>query len=69
MKDAIRGAVRSKTIWLNVGLALLSGVELMGSHITVLFGPKVAAAVLLFGAVSNIALRAYTTQALADKSP
>ena len=67
MKDTIRGAVRSKTVWINVSLAALSGLELMGSHITVLFGQKWAAGLVMFGALTNIALRAYTTMSLAEK--
>ncbi len=67
MNDTIRGAIRSNTIRLNVLLALLSGLELMGSHITVLFGPKWAAGLVMFGALTNIALRAYTTMSLAEK--
>lgn len=68
MKDTVRGAVRSKTIWLNVALAVLSGLELMGAHISALLGPQWAAALVMVGALTNIALRAYTTQALADKA-
>lgn len=63
----IKGALKSKTIWWNVALALLGGLELIGSHLTTLFGAQVAAAVLAIGAMTNIALRVITTQALADK--
>lgn len=63
----IKGALKSKTIWWNVALALLGGLELIGSHLTTLFGAQVAAAVLAIGAMTNIALRGITTQALADK--
>lgn len=63
----IKGALKSKTIWWNVALALLGGLELIGSHLTTLFGAQVAAAVLAVGAMTNIALRVITTQALADK--
>lgn len=69
MNDTLRGAVRSKTIWINVGLAVLSGLELMGSHITALLGPKWAAGLVMVGALTNIALRAYTVEALAEKAP
>lgn len=67
MNPTIRGAVRSKTIWLNTLLAVLSGLELMGGHLNTLFGPKVAAGILLLGAVTNIILRARTVEALAAK--
>lgn len=63
----MKGALKSKTIWWNVALALLGGLELIGSHLTTLFGAQVAAAVLAVGAMTNIALRVITTQALADK--
>lgn len=67
MNPTIRGAARSKVIWLNVALAALGGLELMGSHVTALWGPKVAAAVVMLGALVNIGLRAYTVQSLAEK--
>lgn len=63
----IKGALKSKTIWWNVALALLGGLELIGSHLTTLFGAQVAAAVLAIGAMTNIALRVITTQALSEK--
>lgn len=67
MKDTIRGAVRSKTVWINVALAALSGLELMGSHITTLLGQKWAAGLVMLGAITNVVVRAYTTQTLAEK--
>jgi hypothetical protein len=63
-KDWLRGALRSRTVWMNVALALLGGLELMGAHLTTLFGSEVAAAILLLGAASNLVLRAVTTTAL-----
>jgi hypothetical protein len=63
-KDWLRGALRSRTVWMNVALALLGGLELMGAHLTTLFGAEVAAAILLLGAASNLVLRAVTTTAL-----
>jgi hypothetical protein len=63
-KDWLRGALRSRTVWVNVALALLGGLELMGAHLTTLFGSEVAAAILLLGAASNLVLRAVTTTAL-----
>jgi hypothetical protein len=68
MNPTVKGAVRSKTIWLNVALATLGGLELMGSQITTLLGPEWAAALVMLGALVNIALRVYTTQALAEKA-
>ena len=67
MNATIRGAVRSKTIWLNVFLAVLSGLELMGSHITTILGPKWGSGLVMVGALTNLALRAYTAQSLAEK--
>jgi hypothetical protein len=67
MNQTLRGAIRSKTIWLNVFLTGLSGLELMGSHITTLLGPKWAAGLVMVGAITNIALRTYTQQTLAQK--
>mgnify|MGYP003406359832 CR=1 FL=1 len=69
MNETAKGALRSKTICLNTILTVLAGLELMGSHLTTLFGPKRAAALMLVGALVNIGLRFYTTQALAAKAP
>ena len=67
MNPTIRGALTSKVIWVNVFLAVLSGLELMSSHITTLLGPKWAAALVMLGALTNVGLRAYTTMSLAEK--
>ena len=63
----IKGAIKSKTVWWNVLLAVLGGLELVGGHMTVLWGQEVAAAILMAGAMANLALRAVTTQALSEK--
>jgi hypothetical protein len=63
----LKGALKSKTVWFNVLLAILGGLELMGAHLTTLFGSQVAAAIMLSGAIANLALRAVTTQPLAAK--
>lgn len=63
----IKGAFKSKTVWWNVLLALLGGLELIGAHLTTLFGTQIAAAILAGGAMANIALRAITTQPLSEK--
>jgi len=63
-RDWLRGALRSRTVWINVALAVLGGLELSGSHITALLGPQVAAGVLLLGSLANLALRAITTTPL-----
>jgi hypothetical protein len=63
----LRGALKSKTVWWNVFMALLASLELFASHLTTLFGQEVAAAVLLAGAVVNIVLRTVTTTPLKEK--
>ena len=67
MNPTIKGAVRSKTVWLNVALAVFSVIELAGGHLTTLVGPKWTAGILLAGSIVNVALRAYTTQSLAER--
>ena len=62
-----KGALKSRTVWFNVLLALLGGLELMGAHLTTLWGPQVAAAIMLSGAVANLVLRTITTQSLQEK--
>lgn len=62
-----KGALKSKTVWWNVLLAVLGGLELMGGHMTVLWGQEVAAAILMLGALANLVLRTVTTQALSEK--
>jgi hypothetical protein len=62
--DGLRGALRSRTVWINVALAVLGGLELSGAHLTTLFGSQVAAGILLVGSVANLALRAVTTTPL-----
>ena len=63
----LKGALKSKTGWWNVLLAVLGGLELMGGHMTVLWGQEVAAAILMVGALANLVLRSVTTQALSEK--
>ena len=65
--DSLKGALRSKTIWWNVLLAVLGGLDLLGAHLTTLFGTQVAAAILLVGGMANLALRTVTTQPLSEK--
>lgn len=63
----IKGALKSKTVWFNVLIAIFGGLELLGAHLTTLFGTQVAAAILLAGGLANLALRAVTTQPLSEK--
>jgi hypothetical protein len=62
-----QGALKSKTVWWNVFLALLASLEMFAGNLTVLFGQEVAASILLVGAMTNIVLRTITTQALSEK--
>ena len=63
----LKGALKSKTVWWNILLALLASMELFAGHLTVLFGQDVAASILLVGAMANLVLRVITTQALSEK--
>jgi hypothetical protein len=67
VNPTIRGALASKTIWINVFLAVLSGLELMSSQITTMLGPKWAAGLVMLGALTNVGMRAYTSLSLAEK--
>jgi Na+/H+ antiporter NhaD/arsenite permease-like protein len=65
--DMFKGALKSKTVWWNVLLALLASLEMFAGNLTVLFGQDVASSILLVGALANLVLRTITTQALAEK--
>jgi hypothetical protein len=65
--DMLKGALKSKTVWWNVLLALLASLEMFAGNLTVLFGQDVAASILLVGALANLVLRTVTTQALSEK--
>ena len=65
--EMLKGAMKSKTVWWNVLLALLASLELFASNLTTLFGQNVAASILLVGALLNLVLRTITTQALNEK--
>jgi hypothetical protein len=49
---------------MNAILAILGGLELVGAHLTTLFGAEVAAGILLAAAMANLILRAVTTTPL-----
>ena len=63
----LKGALKSKTVWFNVLMAVLGGLELVGQHLTTLWGPQVAAAIMLSGAMLNLVLRAVTVESLKEK--
>lgn len=67
MNPTLRGALASKTIWINIALTVLSGLELMSSHITTLLGPRWAAGLVMVGALTNIGLRAATSMSLFER--
>jgi len=65
--QTLKGALKSKTVWWNVLLALLASLEMFAGNLTVLFGHILASATLLLGAMLNLALRVVTTQSLSEK--
>ena len=65
--QTLKGALKSKTVWWNILLALLASLEMFAGNLTTLFGQQVAASILLVGAMCNLVLRVITTQALAEK--
>ena len=65
--STLKGALKSKTVWWNILLALLASLEMFSSNLTVLFGQNVAASILMVGAMCNLILRVVTTQALNEK--
>jgi hypothetical protein len=65
--NLLKGALKSKTVWWNILLALLASLEMFAGNLTTLFGQQVAASILLVGAMANLVLRVVTTQALQDK--
>jgi len=65
--STLKGALKSKTVWWNILLALLASLEMFAGNLTTLFGQDVAASILLVGAMANLVLRVITTQALAEK--
>jgi hypothetical protein len=66
--QTLKGALKSKTVWWNVLLALLASLEMFAGNLTVLFGQNVAASILMVGAMANLVLRTITTQALREKA-
>jgi hypothetical protein len=65
--EMLKGAIKSKTVWWNVLLAILASLEMFAGNLTTIFGQDVAASILLVGALANLVLRTITTQALAEK--
>ena len=67
MRPLAKGVVRSRVMWLNFILAIVSVLELSSAHFTLLWGPKITAAILLAGSIVNAALRFLTTSSLEEK--
>jgi hypothetical protein len=65
--DYLKGALKSRTVWWNIFLALLASLELFRASLTTVLGAEVTATVLLTGALINLVLRTITTTALKDK--
>lgn len=65
--QTLKGALKSRTVWWNILLALLASLEMFAGNLTTVFGAKTAATILMIGALANLVLRSVTTQALADK--
>lgn len=65
-KLAVRGALRSKTIWVNV-LTVVAGLSAVAGPATGLIGPQGAAVLLVASGVANIILRTITTESLTEK--
>lgn len=69
MKDLISGAVQSKTIWVSSIMAALGYVIANSNAIQVAVSPKVYGLTLMILGAIMAALRAVTTESLADKAP
>ena len=67
MNDTLRGALRSKTIWLNVALAVFGALAAASPQLIELLGPKWTAGILLVAGVANMVLRYLTTVPLDQK--
>ena len=65
--QTLKGALKSRTVWWNVLLALLASLEMFSASLTTLFGAKTSALILMTGAMANLVLRVVTTQALSEK--
>jgi hypothetical protein len=62
----IRGALRSKTMWVNT-LTVLAGLSAVAAPATGLIGPQGAAVLLVVSGVANIILRTITVESLEEK--
>lgn len=68
-KDALLGALKSKTVWVNGAVGMAGVLDMLASNtstLTALF-PGLAPYMALFGAV-NVILRFFTTKPLAEKA-
>jgi len=67
MKQEIKGAVKSKTIWFNTIVGMLLAAEPALSLLQPLLGASTYGIVSFILIVGNVGLRAITTKALASK--
>ena len=66
MRPAVKGALRSRTIWVNA-LTAIAGLSALAGPLTGVLGPQAAAAILLASGVANIVLRVVTPESLTEK--
>ena len=66
MNNVLRGAKRSRVIWVNV-LTVVAGLSAVAGPLTGLLGPQAAAALLVASGVANIILRTVRVESLEDK--
>jgi hypothetical protein len=66
MNNVLRGAKRSKVVWVNA-LTVVAGLSAVAGPLTGLLGPQAAAALLVASGVANIILRTLTVESLEDK--
>ena len=67
MKQEIKGAAKSKTVWFNTIVAMLLAAEPAIGLLQPVLGESVYGVVSFALIVGNVALRAITTKALGDK--
>ena len=66
MNYALKGAFRSRTVWVNA-LTAVAGLSALAGPLTGLLGPQAAAGLLVASGVANIILRTITTESLEEK--
>ena len=67
MKQTIKGAVKSKTIWFNTIAGMLLAAEPALALLQPMLGDSVYGIISFVLIIGNVGLRAITTKALGDK--